>query len=282
MRVAFCLLLLSACKAPIYVKNLDVTAIPAKEGSLAGTFAIKAINQTQVTVPIFGDQDGGGDNYRLAVRTWDPGSKTYLQRSQLCGGHNFAVLGVLSAADEPVYRKVPESTMEVVTVDHETGSYEALGHLQLWALRDLEDPYNSPLPTTRDAARGDFAAHIYDMDEDGREGFTFTVKSFGELNVFQRKTVNMYGVILGPDKAVGITTNTNETLTLSYTGSPLVDRQSEGSSRQHDNPKRSWFKEFRIAEGSTCDDILAMKDGLLNDDPPFDTTPDSEKKKKKN
>ncbi len=270
--LSFLLLLstLLSCKAPIYDEEIDVTAIPAKEGAHAGTFALKTINALLVSVPILGDLDGGGDNFRLVVRTWDPGTKTYLQRSKLCGGKNFPVFGVVSLAPESTYRRVPESTNEVVTIDHETGEYHATGHVQLWALRDLADPIHDPLPKTREEARGEFAQHIYDMDEDGFEGFTFSIKGQGNVFVFQRKTVSLRGVILGPDRAIGVSTNTNETLTLSYKGSALLDRQTEGSSRPHPDPKRSWFDEIRIPEGSDCDTVMALNaDGTLAQDAPF-------------
>jgi len=272
MRAFFTLLLaIVACKRPVYNDELGVTPILAKEGSLAGTFALRSINALLVSVPILGDLEGGGDNLRLIKRTWDPATKTYLQRSQLCGGQNFPVFGVITAAPESTYRLVPESTNEVVSVDHDTGAYLATGHVQLWALRDLADPINDPLPKTVPEAKGDFYSHIYDMDGDGHEGFTFNIKGQGSVYVFQRKTIDFRGVILGPDRAIGVGTNVNETLTLSYRGSPLLDRQTEGSSRPNPDPLRSWFDEVRIPDDSDCDTVKAASlDGRLAAEAPFE------------
>lgn len=265
---------LAACpgETPFYDDDIGVQAIPAPPGSHAGTFALKTRNQTLVHVPLLGDYDGGGDNLRLVTRTWDEESERYDQTSLLCGGYNFEVAGVVTEAPRSTYQAVPESTQETVTINHDSGTYVATGHLQLWALRDLPDPYGTELPTTKEeAAEPPWSERIYDMDDDGNPAMTLYVSGAveGEVYAFQRKTVDLDGVILGPDHAVGLAHNTNEALTVAA-NNPLVDRQSEGSSEPHPDSKRSFFEEVRIAEGATCDDVLrAAEDGTLPELPPF-------------
>lgn len=267
-------LALCACPAeqPVFDDDIGVQAIPAPAGAHAGTFALKTRNQTLVHVPVLDDYEGGGDNFRLVTRTWDEGAGLYHQESLLCGGYNFAVAGVVTEAPQSTYRAVPPSPAEEVVIDHELGSYVATGHLQLWALRDLPDPYATPLPTTKEeAAAPPWDERVYDMDHDDNPAMTLFVSGAveGEVYAFQRKTVELEGVILGPDHAVGLARNTNEALTVAA-NNPLVDRQSEGSSEPHPDPKRSFFEEVRIAEGSDCDDVMrAADDGTLPELPPF-------------
>ncbi|OGQ10572.1 MAG: hypothetical protein A2138_26555 [Deltaproteobacteria bacterium RBG_16_71_12] len=264
----------AACPAeqPIYDDDIGVQAIPAPAGSHAGTFALKTRNQTLVHVPVLGDYEGGGDNFRLVTRSWDEAAGLYHQESTLCGGYNFEVAGVVTEAPRSTYRAVPPSTAEEVVIDHEAGTYLATGHLQLWALRELPDPYTTTLPTTKEeAAVPPWDERIYDMDGDDNPAMTLFVSGAveGEVYAFQRKTVDLDGVILGPDRAVGLAHNTNEALTVAA-NNPLVDRQSEGSSEPHPDPKRSFFEEVRIAEGADCDDVIAAsEDGTLSELPPF-------------
>lgn len=257
---------------PIYDDDIGVQAIPAPVGSHAGTFALKTRNQTLVHVPVLGDYDGGGDNFRLVTRAWDEAAGRYRQESALCGGYNFEVAGVVTEAPQSTYRAVPPSITEQVVIDHAAGSYLATGHLQLWALRDLPDPYTTPLPTTKEeAALPPWDERIYDMDGDENPAMTLFVSGAveGEVYAFQRKTVDLDGIILGPDHAIGLAANVNQALTVAA-DNPLVDRQSEGSSEPHPDPKRSFFEEVRIADGATCDDVItASEDGTLPDLPPF-------------
>lgn len=267
-------LLAAGCPAepPYYDDDLGVQAIPAPAGSHAGTFALKTRNQTLVHVPVLGDYEGGGDNFRLVTRTWDEAAALYRQESTLCGGYNFEVAGVVTEAPQSTYRAVPASTAEEVVIEHEVGTYVATGHLQLWALRDLPDPYATALPTTKEeAAVPPWDERIYDMDGDGNPAMTLFVSGAveGEVYAFQRKTVDLDGIILGPDHAIGLAANTNEALTVAA-NNPLVDRQSEGSSEPHPDAKRSFFEEVRIADGATCDDVMdAAEDGTLPELPPF-------------
>lgn len=265
MRALPFVLLAAACAPPpVYDDELGVQAEPAPVGSLAGTFAVKTVNSTLVHAGPFGEQQGGGVNFRLVSRTWrDP---AYAQQSQLCGGFNFPVLDLLITTPESTYRAVAPSE-ETVVVDHERGTFTETGHIQLWALRDLPDPYTTELPTTKEeAAQEPHASRIFDMDDDGNPGITSfaTGPIEGEIYVMQRKTVDLEGVILGADRVLGLAANVNEALTLG-TDNDLLDRQSEGSAEPWPDKKESWFEQVRLDDGADCDEVMAaVEDGRLS------------------
>lgn len=264
--------LVSSCgPPPVFDSDLGVEAIPIAAGDAEGTFALKTINATLVQVPVLGDFQGGGINYRLVTRTYDADADLYRQTSRLCGGFNFEVSGVLTTVPESSYRAVAPSTEEQVRIGGD-GRYESTGHLQLWGLEDLDDPFNDPLPASKDDALAEpFVDHIYDMDDDDNPGVTTFVTGAveGEVFIIQRKTVDIAGVVLGPDRAIGLATNTNEVVQLGNTN-VLLDRQSEGSAAPHPDPKLSWFEEVRIPDDADCDLVMAAEDdGLLSRTRPF-------------
>jgi hypothetical protein len=250
---------------PFYSSDIGVTAVPIDPGSAAGTFALKTVNATIVHLPAgLGDKQGGGENYRLVTRTYDAKNDVYVQQSQLCGGVDYPVEGVDTECPTSTYREVLPSPHESVTIDA-GGKYAATGHLQLWGLKDLPDPYKTPLPTTKDeAAVAPWTDRIFDMDHDGNPGITLYVTGAisGKVYAFQRKTVDLTGISLSPDHFIGIAHNTNEALTIGA-DNPLVDRQSEGSANPNPDPKQSYFEEIRIKDGSKCDDV--MKTPIAND-----------------
>ena len=271
----FVVLALAACEKPrpVYDDDIGVQAEPAEVGSLEGTFALKTINATLVHVPFQTDDDviGGGVNFRLVTREWDAEQELYRQRSTLCGGYNFEVMGVTTTVPEPTYRLVPESTEEWVKVDHELGTYEAGGHIQLWAI-DLDDPFEDPFPQDRgEAESAAFRDRIFDMESDGNPGLTLFVSGLvsGEIYAVQRKRVDLRGVIQGPDYALGLAENAFESVTLGN-NNPLLDASDQGSAEPYPDPKVSWFEEVRVDEDTTCEDVVGFEDsGILSRSRPF-------------
>ncbi len=264
----------AACPAdqPFFSSDIGVPAVPIEPGSAAGTFALKTLNVTLVHLPAgLGDQEGGGQNYRLVTRTYDADADVYHQTSTLCGGFNFEVAGVTTSCPESTYRAVPESKEETVTID-DAGHYTSTGHIQLWGLRDLPDPFTTELPTTKeDAAVTPWDERIFDMDGDGNPGITLFVSGLvsGQVYAFQRKTVDLDGITTSSDHMMGLAKNTSEALTIGA-DNPLVDRQSEGSAEPHPDPKKSYFEEARLPDGATCDDVMSAEDdGVLSDIRPF-------------
>ena len=272
LSAAFSGVCLGGCAPPpVFDDDIGVEAIPIAPGEAAGTFALKTLNTTLVKTP-FGDEAGGGTNYRLVKRIYNVEEEVYEQTSTLCGGFNVAVLGVTTDLPESTYRAVPPSTAERVTID-DAGVYNQTDHLQLWGLRDLPDPFETPLPADKDEAQQEpHSDRIYDMDDDDNDGVTSIVTGAvtGEVYVVQRKTVTTSGVILGPDRAIGLAINTNELVQLGNSNPVIFDRQSEGSSGPHPDPKRSWFEEVRIDDDSDCDFVMqAEAEGILSVLAPF-------------
>lgn len=268
------LLLAAGCEkpAPVYDDDIGVQAEPAPVGSLEGTFVLKALNATQVNVPFDTQEEdiGGGINYRLVTREWDEEEELYRQRSTLCGGYNFEVLGVATHVLASTFQQVPESTEEWVRVDHDLGTYESGGHVQLWAI-DLDDPHEDPFPADREEAEGAFADRIFDMEPDGNPGLTLFVSGLveGEVYAAQRKQVDLDGVIQGPDYALGLARNRFESVTLGN-NNPVLNASDQGSAEPYPDPKESWFEEVRIEEGSDCDDVLAAEEeGVVSRLRPF-------------
>jgi len=256
---------------PVYDDDINVQAIPVEEGELQGVFAAQNIATSLVHVPIFGDEDGGGINYLLIHRVYDFQKKTYSQRTKVCGGHNFTVMEVANSPSTHAYQMVPESVDETLDVDHQRGIYQATGHVQLWGLRQLENPLSSPIPTTKKQARNPpLNAHVYDMDGDGKEGVTSVVTGLvdGEVYFLQRKRVTFKGVTLGPNRSLGLSQNQYETIFLGDTIS--IWDPGEGAAEVHPNPKKSWFEEVRLADDASCATVLqAVEDGTLSKSRPF-------------
>jgi hypothetical protein len=272
LRFSFVFMCVAGCgPEPVYDDDLGLTAEPILAGAAAGTFALKTVNTTLVHVPVLGDYAGGGVNYRLVTRTYDEAADTYAQTSQLCGGYNFEVAGVTTSVPQETYQAVAPSTAEKLTIGDD-GAYAQTDHVQLWGLRDLPDPLTTALPATKEeAATAPHADRIFDMDGDDNPGVTTFITGAvgGEVFIIQRKTVETAGLVLGPDHAIGLATNTNTVVQLGNTN-PLLDRQSEGSAEPHPDPKRSWFEEARISDDADCDVVLAAEDaGLLSIVPPF-------------
>ena len=248
--------------APVYDEELGVQAVAVSEGALAGTFAVYSVTTTLIEVPILGEEDGGGVNYLLVNREYDAATGRYSQESQLCGGYNVEVAGVTSSPPLETYLLVPPSLREEVEVDHQRGTYEVTGRVQLWGVSGLEDPLSSPMPAT--ASEAERREMVYDMDGDGKPGVTAEVTGIftGQVFFIQRKFTELSGVILGPDRSVGLTSSENEIVMLGDTFS-FWD-PGEGAASPHPDLKRSWFEERRLPESSECEAVLreVFEEGL--------------------
>lgn len=263
--------LLAGCPEPYYDEELGIEGVPVDVGAHAGTFALKTRTLTLEEAPVFGEVEGGGTNLRLVVRSYDEEEGLYRQESVLCGGENYEVAGLTQIIPASTWPKVPKSVLEVVELEHATGHYVSTGHLQLWGLRDLPDPFETPLPTSLDEAGAEpHASRIYDMEGDGNPGVTIRVQGLvnGEIYGIQRKTVGLEGVTLGPDKAVGFARLAKESLQLGADNDLL--NAGGGSSRPFPDPKESWFEEIRLPDGADCDDVVeAEEEGRLSFLGPF-------------
>lgn len=250
--------------------EMRALAVASQPGDLAGTFARKAISATIVNTVVSGYQTGGGENWLLSRRTWNEEELLYEQTSELCGGLNFEVAGVLTGAGQDAYRLVPDSTEEKVRIDPERGAYLASDHLQLWALRDLPDPYETPLPADADeAAAAPWDERIFDFEDDGNPGLTLEVSGLveGEVYAAQRKQVGLVGVVT-EDGAAGYTETIWESVILGN-NNPLLDAVDQGSAEQHPERDPRWFVEVRVDDDWTCDDVLRERETLFPDAAPW-------------
>ncbi|MED5464338.1 MAG: hypothetical protein VX699_06780 [Myxococcota bacterium] len=256
---------------PVYDRDIGVQAVSVKPGALSGTFGIYSVASTLVSVPLLGDQDGGGVNYLLVRRTYNKDGDYYEQRSQLCGGYNFEVSGVRNGPPSEVYQLVPESEDERLEVNHERGTYSATGLLQLWGLRGLEDPHLTTLPkNATQATKSPFKEMIYDMDEDGKQGVTALVRGLvsGKVYFIQRRKISFQGVTLGEDRSVGLAEASYEMVFLGDT-IRLWD-PGTGGVQSHPDPKMSWFEEVRLPDDADCEALLsAVETGKLQGKRPF-------------
>lgn len=262
---------LGCAPEPYYDEELGIEGVPVDEGALAGTFALKTRTLTLEEAPVFGEVEGGGTNLRLVTRGYDAAEGVYRQESVLCGGENYEVAGLTQTIPDDTWPKVPRSVLEVVELEHTTGRYVSTGHLQLWGLKDLPEPFDTPLPSTLEEAESEpHASRIYDMEGDGHPGVTILVEGLvnGEVYGIQRKTVELEGVTLGPDEAVGFAVLAKESLQLGADNDLL--QTGGGSSRPFPDPKESWFEELRLDDDAGCDEVLAAEaDGRLSRLGPF-------------
>jgi len=183
---------------------------PVEEGALAGTFATYAVSSAIVDTVIMGQQKGGGVDYRLTTRTWDDRGKKYEETTVLCDGYNYEVAGVSGDPDPSAFTKVPPST-NVLKFDHERGLFLGAAHVQLWGIKDLDDPATDALPQS--PAEAEEAPHkdrVYDMDEDGEPGVTVYLDGeleagdfSGTIYAIQRKIVVAAGVATDEGRALG-------------------------------------------------------------------------------
>ena len=257
--------------APAYNATIGVHAIPVKAGALKGTFALYLEVATMVGVPIagVGPQPGGGDSWFLVTRTWDAKAQAYHETHQLCGGQIWEVMGTQTTIPDAARRRVPAQAVRSVTVTP-AGDYGLLGHLELWGLAGLPDPYNTDLPT--DAAGFQQAPAkdwVVDMDHDGHAGMTAHVQGFasGDVYFVQRRRINLKGVVRGADRVIGLDFADARKVTIGATSSLLASPTPVSADP---NPQRSWFDETRLPDGATCDDVAkVVSDGVIGRTRPF-------------
>jgi hypothetical protein len=268
---------LAACfhEPPVYDEDIHMQAISTEQGSLAGTWAQKAVAATLVKVPIPGVEDtlGGGYHLLLLHRVFDEKTQQYHQDSKVCGGMNFRVHDTFGDSLQPTYRSVPAFDNEHVVVDHDKGTFHTLDHLQLWGLQGLDDPQNAPLPKSKDEANAaPFASHLFDMESDGKPGFTTVIRGVteGEAYSIMRKKAEFQGLVVEADRVVGLAKTSYENTLLGATNL-FIEALMGGSAGPYPDPKESWFVEKRIADDATCDDVTAMDntDDGLPQFPPF-------------
>jgi hypothetical protein len=251
---------------PIFDEDLGVQAVAVDEGALAGTFALFTRSIAMIET-VLGPQASGNDDWLLVERTYDVNGAHYAQTTTLCGGAFLPVLEVQSIVPEPTWRLVPPSH-ETLTVDHARGTVALATHVQLWGLRDLDDPIAFPWPESREAvAEPAFMDHVFDMDDDEHPGVTILATGIvqGEMYAAQRKTCTLTGITLDDGHILGRNHQLFEVVSLGASV-PLLDQGPP--QRNPTDPSQSWFEEVRLAPDGTCDDVQRLvDDGTLGERP---------------
>lgn len=258
MPALFALALLApACAPPepIYNEVLGLEAIPVEKAALAGRFAMKLVTATTAEFPFLGTQEMGSEIFLLVERTYLR-EGAYEQRVKVCGGRIRDTVAMSSEISEAGWRSVPEVLEENLEVDHERGAYAVRDHLELWALRNLPDPRETPLPADgEEAKKSPHTERIYDADEDGEPGVTMHVSGVIEGDVYfaQRRRLDLEGITLGPDRIVGLNTFSLEQVILGASNELLNESPDQ---TPHPDPKENWFEEVRLDDDADCDDVM--------------------------
>ena len=207
--VVLCCLFLQACgpAEPYYDDTIGLEGVATEPGALAGVFGQKVFAATLVQVPLFPDEMGGGFQWLRVERTYIEETDTYEQQTQICDGRNEEVHGTSADVPRSTYRAVPPSENEAFIANHETGEQSSTGLLQLWGIRDLDNPATEPFPeTSEEADASGFSEKIYDMDEDSEPGYSTIVEGAANGTAYGvlRRQTSYTGVVLGADRIVGL------------------------------------------------------------------------------
>ena len=269
------LALTTGCPEPYYDDNIGIPGIATADGELAGSWAVHLRYITVAMVPVLGHEvESGGDKYYLVERSWQSGDGTYLERWQFCRDLNNESAGLTMVTPDATRDSVvlPDTRARV---DHPRGEFGTADHTELWALRNLPDLKNTPIPTPdnyRDAPQRDW---IYDADNDGHLGHTMLLSGYleGEDYYVCRKFHQLNGVVASLDHVIGLHQVRSSWSVLESTASPIAIHTGEipsDQARQVDDPKRNWWEQVRLGDGATCDAVrTAADDGTLSTLRPF-------------
>jgi hypothetical protein len=267
-------LAIQACapSEPFYDDAIGLEGVATEAGALSGTFGQKVFAATLVQVPLFADELGGGFQWLLVERSWDSEADAYRQKSRICDGKNLEVHGTVADVPRSTYRAVTPSEGETLLVDHASGEAQSKGLVQLWGIRNLKDPANDPFPENIEEAEANgFLEKTYDLDEDDAPGYTTFVEGLANgtaQGVLRRKT-DTRGVVLGPDRILGLAETQYDSLFLGA-DDDLVERMMQGDAPPYPDPRESWFEELRLSPGADCDDVVALeKSGVFSRLRPF-------------
>lgn len=275
-RVVFWAWLAASCggKQGTFSSDIGVDGVALEEGSLAGTWLGQFQVGSVVDVPVVGPRYGGSSSGRLVKLRWDAGSGTYAAETTWCWAEVFEVEGLQHAFDDAGIARLRQGTA-TITADHAHGAVNFSRVLDLWGVRDLPDPYDTPLPTHDDYTQAPQSSWVFDEDGDGHPGFTDHMSGTveGDAYVLVRTIFAPHGVARSPDELVGLVAPERlEQRILDSTSSLWAVQQDALETRQSPDPdpRQSWFQVVRAGEGATCDDVRAARaDGRLAAVRPF-------------
>ncbi len=245
---------------PVYDDDLGLQAVAVDEGALDGRWLMKGVTLGVAELPLIGEQETGGESYYWFDLTWDAASSSYSFEAQLCGGRTYDTGASVQVIPTSTWRAIPRVDQGTISVDHALGTFAVSSFLELWGLQNLPDPYGTDLPQNSDeAAAPPHSTRIYDVDGDGNPGVTVSVTGALEGDVFfvQRKNYSYDGLVLDPDRIVGLITWAREQITIGSTN-PLLN--SNLGQAVHPDPKEHWFELVRVADETDCDAVQAGVD----------------------
>ncbi|MFH1810714.1 MAG: hypothetical protein ABIJ09_18375 [Pseudomonadota bacterium] len=277
MREMLALLVLvlgAACPAPYYDDDIGVPGVATDEGVLAGRFAHRQRYIYVTYVPILSQEvESGGDQYLLVRRDWDAEQSRYREQWTFCIDINHEAAGLVTETLDAARDSVVFSET-LAEVEHATGQFTVRDGLQMWALRNMPDPLNTPIPTPDNYKESPQKDWIYDADGDGHLGCTSRIHGIleGEDYFVNRKVSGYRGVTTGPDRVLGLMNQRSSWSVLESTVALAVHTGDIPSdqAKQHPDPKRSWFEQVRLPDDATCTEVRAAKDdGTLSTTRPF-------------
>jgi hypothetical protein len=126
----------------------------------------------------------------------------------------------------------------------------------------LDDSLNDPMPTSADDPR------IVDGDNDGQPGLTVYVSGVvdGALYVVQRNLTTINGVVSSPNRMEGLLGFAQEQVVLGSDNTLLADNPPV--SAVDPDPTKSYFESVRVPSHWDCDEILANRADLFEEESP--------------
>ncbi len=262
---------LAACGPGVGAFNEETGLVgrPVGKGSLAGTWAQSTEFATLVPVPILGDREGGGRSTRLLHRSWNAADEKYDESFVRCTNEVFEVEGTRTIVRDETLLKI-QPCLFGSSADHRQGSYLSDPVPDIWGVRDLPDPVETPLPTKDNYQKEPQASWMFDEDEDGYAGVTVYMRGLisAELYVCKRSVYAFDGTIVAEDRVQGL-------IRSSKAESNSVDAslgwlKGEGQTKPNPDPLRTWFDMVRLKDQATCEDVAAaVEAGKLAVERPF-------------
>jgi hypothetical protein len=243
--------------------------IQVGEGELSGTWAQRTMFATIVSIPVVGKRESGGGSTRLVHRTWNAAEQRYEESFLRCTNDVIETEGARTIVkDETLAAILPAAYTS--TADHEAGAWTSDLVLDIWGLRDLPDPLETPLPTPDNFEEAPQRDWVWDEDGDGNPGVTVLMRGTlsADLFVIKRNVYAFEGTVVAEDRIQGlIRQQSSQSNSLRSTVSWL---EGEGSADPNPDPLRSWFDMARLPDGAGCDEVkAAVEDGRLQTDRPF-------------
>ncbi len=246
-----------------------LVGLPVGKGSLAGTWAQTVLFSTIVAVPVLGDRDGGGRSTRLVTRRWLPAEERYEESFVRCTNQIFDVEGARTIVLPHTLAKIAP-VVHSSQATHGAGGYQSDPVLELWGVRDLPEPFETPLPTPDNYTRPPQSDQMWDEDEDEHPGVTVHMRGTisGELYVVKRSVYTFDGTIVEADRIQGLVASTKaESNSVDSTVSWM---KGTGASRPNEDPLESWFEMIRLVPGASCEAVAdAVASGRLSSARPF-------------